>query len=174
MFFETQGIRTVLLIHPKDMHEIQRRTNDLNNNEFLKKELFQKVEGIESQQFGHIIYITNIRGLADPIIDLDGFIKVEIQFDAITFKLEEGQTVDIVVQKINNNSIDGTIGPDERFCIPIDNLPDSWHSSIQDGKLDADGKNIIVGSKLRVKITAIHTHRIICSIPDDENYGYIE
>jgi hypothetical protein len=40
MFFETFGIRTVLLIHPKDMHEIQRRTNDLNNNEFLKKELF--------------------------------------------------------------------------------------------------------------------------------------
>lgn len=65
---------------------VSHNNNDLNKNDLLKKELFEKVEGKQSGEYGYIILVTNIRHMSKPIIDFDGFIKVELQFDALTFK----------------------------------------------------------------------------------------
>lgn len=67
----------MLVSHTKD---------DLNKNELLKKELFEKVEGKQSAEYGYIILVTNIRHMNKPVIDFDGFVRVELQFDALTFK----------------------------------------------------------------------------------------
>jgi len=45
MFYFTYGIRTILSIHPSDMGMlVSHNKDDLNKNDLLKKELFEKVE----------------------------------------------------------------------------------------------------------------------------------
>lgn len=45
MFYFTYGIRTILQIHPSDMGMlVSHNKDDLNKNDLLKKELFEKVE----------------------------------------------------------------------------------------------------------------------------------
>lgn len=96
---------------------------NLNQNDLLKKELIEKVEGKTSNEHGYIILVLNLRYMSKPLIDYDGFIKVEIQFDALMFKPQQNEYIDIEISEINQTHILGCVGPMNIFYIPKGQLP---------------------------------------------------
>lgn len=56
--------------------------------------------------------------MSKPVIDFDGFVKVELQFDAITFKPLQDEFIDIEVTEINQTFIMGQVGPINSFFVP--------------------------------------------------------
>ncbi|EAS03135.2 RNA polymerase Rpb7, amine-terminal domain protein (macronuclear) [Tetrahymena thermophila SB210] len=170
MFYHTSGLRTILQIHPTHMGMLIGNDKvNLNNNDLLKKELIEKVEGKKSNEHGYIILVVNLRYMSKPLIDYDGFIKVEIQFDALTFKPQLKEYIDIQITEIKQNHIAGSVGPMNIFYVPNRKLPQQLQNELKDGKLESDDLTLYEGDKLRVLIETINNDKILCKVDDDFN-----
>ena len=112
MFYFVEDIKTLLRIPPSYM-------DLLGKQDYIKQQLVQKVEGRVYEEYGYIICVIaksdnnqNEKSLIeDSEIDDDGYIKVTVVFNAITFNPKNGEVIDCVVDNLEHDCIKATIGP---------------------------------------------------------------
>ncbi|CAK72357.1 unnamed protein product (macronuclear) [Paramecium tetraurelia] len=162
MFYVVKGLKTKLSIEPNYLDQ-------LKDQKFILEQIVQKLEGKYFDDVGYIIcinkcmnYNQNQDEQIDALIEEDGTVKVVIKFEAIVFKVQEKEIVDVEVIKCEAQAVYAKLGPID-FIIPRDKLPTNYTFSnvylsllTQESYKDQDEEVIKQGTKLRVQVQKTH------------------
>ncbi|CAD8134443.1 unnamed protein product [Paramecium octaurelia] len=150
MFYHIKGLKTKLSIEPNYLDQ-------LKDQKFILEQIVQKLEGKYFDDVGYIIYIAkcmnynkNLDEQIDALIEEDGTVRVVIKFEAIVFKIQEKEIVDVEVSKCEAQAVFAKLGPID-FIIPRDKLPANFTYSNESYK-EEDEEVIKQGTKLRVQV----------------------
>lgn len=118
MFFLIQNICTYLKVSPSKIDQI-------SDSASIYSQLIQKIEGKCYNKYGFIICVFEKIDIGDPLIDEDGFIKLQVTFQAIAFKPHAGEILDCITTKVCEQGIFASVGPAE-VIISSQGLGANW------------------------------------------------